>query len=219
MAECEGNVSIYSSFLQRTFCDYKKILQRLNNIEFSSLFRRCQQYPSQSAVIFIRVYSTVQIIYFEMRYDKQSFPVLIAFGRERLPITPFLQKKIKQFECDYSPDKAIWCYTRKSFIYQMLNRALRLSQADTILMIGFFIIDLHQQPRHKGKIDWCLCVCLRRLQELISSMWTTAIGAHQEEACLRLLIIILEEKRSSVFLLCDIYHQNNQANCQKLSVD
>ena len=44
--------------------------------------------------------------------------------------------------------KAIWWYTRQCFIYQMLNRSLRLLEADIIVNMGFFIHDLHRQIEH-----------------------------------------------------------------------
>ena len=52
---------------------------------------------------------------------------------------------IDEFGRDYLPSKAIWWYTRETFIYKMLNQALRLLEADIIVGMGFFIYDLHQQ--------------------------------------------------------------------------
>ena len=54
-------------------------------------------------------------------------------------------KLIDEFKRDYSAEKAIWWYTRECFIYQMLNTALRLLEADIIVNMGFFIHDLHRQ--------------------------------------------------------------------------
>ncbi|CAF1191750.1 unnamed protein product [Adineta steineri] len=52
---------------------------------------------------------------------------------------------INEFEHNYHPQQAIWWYTRECFTYQMLNRALRILDADTIINMGFFLRDLHQQ--------------------------------------------------------------------------
>ena len=43
---------------------------------------------------------------------------------------------------DHTP---IWWYTLESFLYPMLNRALRLMDTDVIIKFGFFIGDLHRQ--------------------------------------------------------------------------
>jgi hypothetical protein len=52
---------------------------------------------------------------------------------------------IKEFEHDYRPESSIWWYTRISFTYEMLNRALRNLEGDIIINMGFFIHDLHRQ--------------------------------------------------------------------------
>ena len=52
---------------------------------------------------------------------------------------------INEFERDYRSQTSIWWYTRECFTYQMLNRALRNLEADTIINMGFLIRDLHRQ--------------------------------------------------------------------------
>ncbi|CAF4443886.1 unnamed protein product, partial [Adineta steineri] len=68
---------------------------------------------------------------------------------------------INEFEHNYRQEKAIWWYTRECFTYEILNRALRTLDADTIINMGFFIHDLHQQivqlheqqlPYYRGKL-------------------------------------------------------------------
>ena len=62
---------------------------------------------------------------------------------------------IDEFDRQYRPDKAIWWYSRDCFIYQMLNRALRLLESDIIVDMGFFIHDLHRQIEklHREQVD------------------------------------------------------------------
>ncbi|CAF3872443.1 unnamed protein product [Adineta steineri] len=52
---------------------------------------------------------------------------------------------IDEFQHNYRREQAIWWYTRECFTYEMLNRALRTLDADTIINMGFFVRDLHQQ--------------------------------------------------------------------------
>ena len=52
---------------------------------------------------------------------------------------------ITRFENGYKANLAIWWYTFPSFIYSMLNGALRMLEAGIIINMGFFIRDLHQQ--------------------------------------------------------------------------
>ena len=59
-------------------------------------------------------------------------------------------KNVNTFEQDYSKKTktAIWWYTWESFLYPMLNRALRLSEIELIIKMGFFVADLHRQIEH-----------------------------------------------------------------------
>ena len=54
-------------------------------------------------------------------------------------------KILDEFTQDYQHNRAIWWYTRGCFIYQMLNKALRLLHADIIVSMGFFVCDVHKQ--------------------------------------------------------------------------
>jgi hypothetical protein len=52
---------------------------------------------------------------------------------------------INEFEKNYAPFRAIWWYTRQSFLYRLLNKALRVQNIDLIYLFRFFIRDLHNQ--------------------------------------------------------------------------
>ncbi|CAF1410984.1 unnamed protein product [Adineta steineri] len=79
-------------------------------------------------------------ILLEMDHDhKQAVKVLSLYSRK------FYQDNIDEFEHNYRQEKAIWWYTRGCFTSEMLNRALRTLDADTIINMGFFIHDLHEQ--------------------------------------------------------------------------
>ncbi|CAF2357421.1 unnamed protein product [Rotaria sp. Silwood2] len=54
-------------------------------------------------------------------------------------------KIIEEFERDYSPDRAIWWYTRNSFLSRLLNKALRTQNIDILFLFQFFIVDIRQQ--------------------------------------------------------------------------
>ncbi|CAF2520398.1 unnamed protein product [Rotaria sp. Silwood2] len=57
---------------------------------------------------------------------------------------------IDEFEQNYSPDRALWWYTRDSFLYRLLNKALRVQNIDMIFLFRFFIRDIEQQlKQHK----------------------------------------------------------------------
>jgi len=58
-------------------------------------------------------------------------------------------QQVDTFKRDYRKQTPIWWYTWESFLYPMLNRALRISDIDVIIKMGFFIADLH---RHINKL-------------------------------------------------------------------
>ncbi|CAF1564657.1 unnamed protein product, partial [Adineta steineri] len=81
-------------------------------------------------------------ILLDMEHNKQSIKDFIAYCRDHDCVSP---KYIDRFEKEYSSQLAIWWYTFPSNIYSMLNYALRSMEGDTIINMGFFIHDLHQQ--------------------------------------------------------------------------
>jgi tetratricopeptide (TPR) repeat protein len=60
---------------------------------------------------------------------------------------PCQQAKIEEFKNTYSPDQAIRWYTKDSFLYRTLNRALRAQNTDQLLLFHFFIRDIEKQLR------------------------------------------------------------------------
>jgi tetratricopeptide (TPR) repeat protein len=84
-------------------------------------------------------------ILFEMEYNERSIKNLATYCRTLHAGNVKELKIINEFEREYRPQTAIWWYTLECFTYQMLNRALRTLEADTIINMGFFIRDLHRQ--------------------------------------------------------------------------
>ena len=50
---------------------------------------------------------------------------------------------LDEFEQHYSPDKALWWYTRESFFYKTLNAALRTQNIHMIFLFRAFIVDIY----------------------------------------------------------------------------
>ena len=93
---------------------------------------------------------------FTMEHDRQkAVRDLVNYCREKYAGNPSQLYLIDEFGRDYRQNQAVGWYTREGFTYQMLNRALRLLEADIIVNMGFFIHDLHQQIQqlHKEQVD------------------------------------------------------------------
>ena len=82
---------------------------------------------------------------FDMPHEQKAVQDLVKYCQDKYKESPYEMALITEFGRDYQPEKAIWWYTRECFAYQMLNRALRLLEADIIVNMGFFIHDLHRQ--------------------------------------------------------------------------
>jgi tetratricopeptide (TPR) repeat protein len=52
---------------------------------------------------------------------------------------------VQEFENGYRPDKAVCWYTRPTFLYSTLNKALRDSDYEVLFALRFFITDLYAQ--------------------------------------------------------------------------
>jgi tetratricopeptide (TPR) repeat protein len=94
-------------------------------------------------------------ILLDMKYDEKSIKDLANYCREFYPGNTKELLIINEFEHTYRSKSPIWWYTRECFTYQMLNRALRTLEGSTIINMGFFISDLHQQLKqlHQKQID------------------------------------------------------------------
>jgi hypothetical protein len=81
-------------------------------------------------------------ILLEMTYTEQAIKDFTTFCREkRVPASHIIDR----FEREYRPESVIFWYTKESFLYSELNRALRTMEGDIIIKMGFFIHDLHYQ--------------------------------------------------------------------------
>jgi tetratricopeptide (TPR) repeat protein len=84
-------------------------------------------------------------ILLEMKYDYTSKSKLVEFCKTIYADNILQLGLIDEFEEKYNNMLAIQWYTKESFLYEMLNRDLRIQDIETIMKIGFFLRDLHQQ--------------------------------------------------------------------------
>jgi tetratricopeptide (TPR) repeat protein len=80
-----------------------------------------------------------------IKFEQQHIQEFITYCRDVLANNPGQLQHVDKFEREYRDQTPIWWYTFECFLYPMLNRALRLMDADLIIKLGFFIGDLHRQ--------------------------------------------------------------------------
>jgi hypothetical protein len=51
---------------------------------------------------------------------------------------------VNEFEREYTSSRALWWYTRESFVYRMLNKALRIQNIELLNLFRFVIGDIYQ---------------------------------------------------------------------------
>jgi tetratricopeptide (TPR) repeat protein len=92
------------------------------------------------------MYTTImKEILLVIKFEQQHVMEFIQHCREALADNESELNNVKKFERKYRTETPIWWYTLECFLYPMLNRALRLMDADIIIKMGFFIGDLHRQ--------------------------------------------------------------------------
>ena len=90
-----------------------------------------------------------------MKESERSSKDFLDYCRQQYADNPKQLEIIDEFDRQYSSDKAIWWYTRPCFIYEILNRSLRLLECGIIIKMAFFIHDLHRQiaQLHQAQIQ------------------------------------------------------------------
>lgn len=52
-------------------------------------------------------------------------------------------RNVDKIEKEYRKHEPVWWYTCETFMYSMLNKALRTMDVEIIVQMGFFVLDLH----------------------------------------------------------------------------
>jgi tetratricopeptide (TPR) repeat protein len=79
-------------------------------------------------------------------FEAQHINEFIKYCRDLFPRTNNTGqlRHVTELERNYHDKTPIWWYTNQCFLYPMLNSALRLTDVEHLIKIGFFIFDLHQ---------------------------------------------------------------------------
>lgn len=87
----------------------------------------------------------VKQIILDIKYDRQDYKQIAEFCRQQYHDNPSELKIIDEFERSYLEHTPIWWYTRRCFLYVMINRALQTQDFEVVLKMGSYIQDLYQQ--------------------------------------------------------------------------
>jgi tetratricopeptide (TPR) repeat protein len=76
-------------------------------------------------------------------FEPQHFKQFITYCRKQFTGNVAESKNVDKLEREYQQHQPIWWYTSDSFLYSLLNKALRTMEVDVIIEMGFFVRDLH----------------------------------------------------------------------------
>lgn len=82
-----------------------------------------------------------------MKYAEKDRQELIALCKKEYQGNETELNILREFEENYSPKNALRWYTRESFLYRILNKALRVQNIELLFLLRFFITDIHRELR------------------------------------------------------------------------
>ena len=77
-----------------------------------------------------------------MEFSASNKSELIQFCKQKYEGNPHELSIIRDFEHDYSTGRALRWYSRESFVYRIINKALRIQDVDMIFLFRFIIRDI-----------------------------------------------------------------------------
>lgn len=132
--------------LKGAFPDIENISERLNqdvdrckNNLIPNVVKRDKLDPS-----YIYMKLLLEVI-LKIHYDEEAKVVFIRYLREQSTNNNLHRQSIDRLEQSYTEHSPIWWYTAESYLYLILNKALRTLDTAVIIKMGFFIQDLYRQ--------------------------------------------------------------------------
>ena len=127
--------------------ELKKDVRQLNNdsVSISIVPASSDKNPNELEPSFM-YFQLLKENLLTMRYNHEAeIQQLVDYCRPLYKGDGKETKYIAQLEHEYHEHTPIWWYTLESFLYKMLNYALRTFDVDILMKMGFFIQDLHKQ--------------------------------------------------------------------------
>jgi hypothetical protein len=140
-----GDTKVRSVFSDSTalfaqlHCDISELRGRWSFDEKS--FQKALTHTSQWYHLFLL------IVCFRPEYPQECYEEMFDACRVYYNDNATMMKRIDELQANYNSQNAIREYTRDSFVYRIINHALRTQNMETIKKFSPFISDLHRQLR------------------------------------------------------------------------
>jgi tetratricopeptide (TPR) repeat protein len=144
---------------------------RTLNSSITNLFDPRNQYQSLLSYYFFKY---LKNILNNLDKNTHDYSEMIAFYRERYAKNYSALYKIDEFQHEYEPNYAISWYIKCSFLYRIINHALRTQNMCVLYKFRYFIKDLHDQfqlqltqsiNHWKGTVYRGECLSMENLEE------------------------------------------------------
>ncbi|CAF1039445.1 unnamed protein product [Didymodactylos carnosus] len=150
--------TVHVIWLDEIFTNADECIAHISSLnEIAKVFLILSKYYAQTIISFVCQLSQVTFIYVmcvsalergglsTFLSDDKIGRIFHDENRLFLKLTHDVVRKIDDFDKNYDSTKAIWWYTRGSFLYRELNKALRTEKIEQLFMFRYFISDLHTQ--------------------------------------------------------------------------
>jgi hypothetical protein len=114
-----------------------------------------QQQPSADTSTIHPEHNELEFLYSKVLRDvlledkEFSRSEMITFCQQKYADNPTELNRVEEFEEYYRSENAIFWFTRDTFLYRLLNRALRNQEIETLYSIRYFIKDLHLRLKER----------------------------------------------------------------------
>ena len=81
-----------------------------------------------------------------IRSDRKEF---ISLCREYYKYNEQQSNAVDEFEKNYRSNHSLWWYTKDTFLYRILNKALRIHNINLLFLLRFFIHDIEKELRRR----------------------------------------------------------------------
>jgi tetratricopeptide (TPR) repeat protein len=159
-SKVKGVVKELDTLLEQIKANYNR--QSPNRIDKSAVFNvfNMGSSPEQSTTGLNGQFISSQLLVdclLRIRPTEIDRNELIDLAKKEYEDSKYRMNIVNEFEKNYSPDRALWWYTRESFLYQQLNKALRMQNIDSMFIFRFFIRDIEKQlKRHQCTTSICV---------------------------------------------------------------
>lgn len=134
--------------IEDNFIFLQNHLRVLKNFSYRRQFRPINQYPGDISSFFL-----MRNFMIDMANPQTAETEMLLLCRNYFYCDPKELAQIDQFQTEYVPSKAIWWFTRESFVYKILNMALQSENIQLMYTFRFLIHDLSLQLRQLQHLE------------------------------------------------------------------